>query len=418
MMYLWSDLEDNQQSHNTMGRGRTRRLSEAAVFSVVREWLFNEYVADYCRSLATTRIFHRCFLIDGLGVAAKGSKALSPCALHPTQQSIPPSAQTLAQENKPITLHNVFLTHGSSKRKDARQNESKELNLSQESSTLAASWLEAAPQIMQEIESSPAIFLLNPLGHTLFTNDDLTVLYKRTAPTELCLLLSHKQIETLFLTAMRSPAYATVLTALLRTDRWKTFSTRDSERKKVLCDIMNLFAASLQRNFVLPIQQITLPVLVRPGTIETMSYTLIFATRRQDSFVSMNDALCRYQRTTDQQHHRGVLGEEWFEMQYKERLERECQQLREDILQLGRTQRIRHWPELRQQVLATNFGRFLLPDYDSILRKLLRDGAVRCEWRQRAIEDETERLPDNNDTLFWNEERTMQRGRGGTRGKH
>ncbi len=418
-MYLWSDLEDNQQSLNTMGHGQTRRLTETSVLAVVREWLLNEYVADYCRSLATTRIFRRCYLIDGLGSAAKGRKALSPFALHPTLQPIRSLAQTLAQENKPIALHNVLLTYGSSKRKDARQNGSKKLSLSaKESNILTASWLEVAPQITQDIESSPAIFLLNPFGHTLFTNDDLTLLYKRTAPTELCLLLSHKQIETLFLTAMRSPAYAIVLTAILRTDRWKTFSTQDSERKKVICDIMNLFSASMQRNFLLPIQEITLPVLVRPGTIEDVSYTLIFATRRQDSFVSMNDAFCRYRRTIDEQHHRGVLGEEWFELQYKERVERERQQLQEDILQLGRTQRIRHWPDLRQQVLVANFGRFLLHDYDSILHQLLHDGEVRCEWRRKAIEDETERLPNNNDTLFWNEERTMQRGRGGTRGKH
>ncbi len=417
-MQLWSDLEENQQP--LQKTGRVRRLTEPAVLASLREWLLHEYVADYCRSLAATRIFRRCYLIDGLGIAAKSRSKSSPSssALHPTLQPIRALAQTLAEESKPIALYGLLLAHGSSRRKDTRQKQSKEPSLPKESGIVSASWLEAAPYILQEIEQSPTILLLNPFGHTLFTNDDLTPLYKRTAPTELCFLFSHKQIETLFLTALRSPAYAIVLTSVLRTDRWKTFSTQNTERKKTVSDVIDLFAASMQRHFILPAQQITLPVLARPGVVEDIPYTLIFATRRQDSFISMNDALCRYQRTIYEQRHRGVLSGEWFEKQYQERIEEKRQRLQENLLQQGRAKRIRRWPDLRQQLLVANFGHFLLSDYDAQLQHLLQSGDVRCEWRRTPSENDPERLPGNDDTLLWPEAKNAQKERGGTRGKH
>jgi len=418
MMHLWSDLEDNQQPLEITGHGRTRRLAEPAVLASLREWLLDEYVAEYCRSLATTRIFRRCYLVDALGIAAKGRASTASSALHPTLQPIRALAQTLSQESKPIALYGLLLAHGSSRRKDTRQNGTKELSMPKESGIINASWLEAAPQLLQEIEQSPAILLLNPFGHTLFTHDDLTTLYKRTAPTELCLLLSHKQVETLFLTALRSPAYAIVLTAVLRTDRWKALSTQETQRKKTISDLIGLFVASMQRHFVFPVQQITLPVLVRPGIVDDIPYTLVFATRRQDSLVSMNDALCRYQRTICEQRHRGVLSEEWFETQYKERIEDERLQLQETLLQQGRSQRVRRWPDLRQHLLVANFGEFLLRDYDTLLQHLLQSGEVRCEWRRTPTEDEPKRLPGNDDTLLWPEEKNVLKERGSTRGKH
>ncbi|GAC1634995.1 MAG: hypothetical protein NVS4B11_37060 [Ktedonobacteraceae bacterium] len=417
-MHLWSDLEDNQQPLAKAGRGRTRRLTELSALASLRQWLLNAYVAEYCRSLAATRIFRRCYLVDALGIVSKGRASTAMSTPHPVLQPICVLAQTLAQESKPIMLYGLLLTYGSSKRKDARQDGIKEHRIPKESGVINASWLETASHIMQELEQTPAIFLLNPFGHTMFTSDDLTSLYKRTAPTELCLLLSHKQVEDLFLTALRSHAYAIALTTILRTDRWKALPTQDPERKKTIHALIDLFAASIQRNFVLPIQQITLPVLVRPAIVEDMPYTLVFATRRQDSFVSMNEALCHYQRTIYEQSHHGVLGEEWFETQYQERIESERQRLQETLLQQGRAQRVRRWPDLRQQVLQANFGHFLLHDYDTLLQQFLQSGEVRCEWRRQPTEDETERLPGNDDTLLWPEERTAQKERGSTRGKH
>lgn len=413
-MELWNDPEDNTQPQENAGRGRTRRLTEPATLAILRQWLLDGYVADYARSLAGTRIFRRCYFIDALGIATKGRNA----ARHPAVQPICTLAQVLLQESRPIALNGLLLAFGSSKRKDARLGEREAVSVPKESGILNASWLEAAPSILQEVEQSPTIFLLNPFGHTLFTNEDVTALYKRTAPTELCLFLSHKQLETLFLTAIRSPAYAILVTAVLRTDRWKALSTRNAERKKTLHALIDLFADSMKRHFVLPIQLITLPVLMRPGVVEEMPCTLVFATRRQDSFASMNNALCHYRRGVYAQRHHGVLNEEWFEMQYKQRVERDQQRLEAGLVQQGRAQQARRWPELRQQQLAANFGNFLVAEYDAILHRLLQNGVVRCEWRRPPSADEGERLPANDDTLRWTEEKNLQKERGGTRGKH
>jgi hypothetical protein len=414
-MQLWNDLEDNSQLPTTRGRGRLRRLTEPIVFASLREWLLHEYVADYCHSLAATRIFKRCYFVDGLGGIAKGRKTSTTSTTPSALEQVEALARALAQANRPIALYSLLLTAGSSR---ARAGRAKEPTLPETGGMLNTSWVEIAPQVVQKIDQSPAIFLLNPFGHTMFTSDDLALLYKRTAPTELCLLLSHKQVETQFLNATLSPVLATTFTATLRTDRWKTLSTEENERKKTISNLIDLFVASLQKHFVLPIQQITLPLLTRPGVVEDIPYTLVFATRRQDSFASMNDALCRYQRMVYEQRHRGVLSEEWFERQYRERVGQERVRLQETLVQQGRAQRIRRWPDLRLQVLQANFGRFLLHDYDMLLQQLIAEGEVRVEWRSLASEREEQRLPGNDDVLQWNVERNVQKERGGTRGKH
>src|ERR1700730_8894937 len=59
--------------------GGTRFIAPArTIVPALRGWLLADYVAPYCRSLAATRIFRRCFLIDGSGEtrnAAKGAGA-------------------------------------------------------------------------------------------------------------------------------------------------------------------------------------------------------------------------------------------------------------------------------------------------------------------------------------------------------
>jgi hypothetical protein len=140
---------------------------------------------------------------------------------------------------------------------------------------------------------------------------------------------------------------------------------------------------------------------VRPAIVEMQPYTLIFATKRQDSFVCMNDAVCLYHRRILEQSHRGVLAEEWFLAQQQEHLAEERAQLYQRMLQQGKTQRIRRWPDLRQKLLMAQFGQHTLHEYDTIIQQLLANGEVRCEWRCRPAEDRTDRIPGNEDTLVW-----------------
>jgi len=460
-MNLWAEFENEQllaESARRVQKQRSpqgRRLTEQAVLSSLRDWLLHDYVASYCRSLAATRIYRRCYWIDGLGsntrvqreaaesvmngergasissfelpyflddvvitgnsstsgdTSKKGRKKDAPQGGQAVSTMLRPVvalSQELAQGNKPITLHGIVLEAGSSKRNEERIVEDASVgrrsgfSLPKESGTVRASWLEIGSTLLSFIDQSPAIFLLNPFGQTLFTYDDLAPLYTRTAPTELCLLISHKQLETRVIPSLRASA-GVALTALLRSDRWKALVKKDEEVEQFIDGIIDLLIASMQGHF-LSVQRVAVPVQVRPAVVEMAPYTLVFATRRQDSLASMNDAVCLYRRRLYEQSLRGVLIEDWFARQQQDRLDEQVQQLYARTLQQGRSQRTRHWLDLRQQLLLANFGQFTLHDYDEVIRKLLLSGEVRCEWRQRpALADNTEdRVPGNEDTLLW-----------------
>jgi hypothetical protein len=396
MQNLWSDFDDEQQLSESAGRAQKhtisqrRRPTEQAVLSILREWLLHDFIAPYCRSLAATRIFRRCYWIDGLG------------GKHMLQLTLSIS-QALANESKPIALHSIMLDAKNSRRKES--NADKSITFPQEGGVVHANWPEAASTLLQALDQSAAIFLLNPFGNsTPFSIEDLTPLYQRTAPTELLLFISHKQVETLLLPYLDTSSGASAFTALLRSDRWKSLFADSMEIEQRIDGLINAFLFSMQKQHFLTVQRIPLLMHIAPTIVEPVPYTLIFATRRLDSLVHMNDATCAYRRHLQELSLEGVLTEEWFAAQQRERFAGEIQQLRLRILHQGRTQRQRRWPELRQQMLVANFGQFTLHEYDQVIKNLLQSGEVRCEWRQKPSENpdlEDSRVPGNEDTLLW-----------------
>jgi hypothetical protein len=468
-MNLWADFDNQQQPVEETVRPKQRgRLTEQVILSFLRSWLLQDYVPSYSRALAAMRFYRRCYWIDAWGVnprldgqaqaqghtdtpsstttisTAKGRKkeAVQPL-LPPVLQPVAALSVLLAQESRAIALYGIALTEGSSTRKDdkARLNKATDimedgdksttdrngtlntLVLPKESGMVGASWLEVGSALLQEINQSPAIFLLNPFGQALFRYENLAPLYQRTAPTELCLLLSHKQIEAQLMAASRSPANASVLTSLLRTDRWKTFVPKNAGAAQSANSVNNannannansvndldrvnglieLLVASMQKHF-LSVQRIELPVQTSPAVLEMAPFGLLFATRSKDSLACMNDAVCLYRRRLSRESYAGTLGEEWFMAQQQERDAEALQAMRQRVLQLGRAQRTRRWPDLRQQVLLANFGQWTLHDYDAMIAALLSEGMIRCEWRGRRSLDEGEgtRIPGNEDTLSW-----------------
>ncbi|HEX6477732.1 MAG TPA: hypothetical protein VF043_02720 [Ktedonobacteraceae bacterium] len=433
-MNLWAEFDDNPDSPlPTLRQPHARRLTENAVQIAVRDWLLHEYAASYCRSLAATRIFRRCYWVDALGTHSRvqnNTVIPTPASLINDSPAIPPGkgrqkeakqqvplmlqpihelSRALAQESRPITLHGLILEAGSGKRTGAKtgQNDQhapkKGPVLPKEGGLVHAGWLEAAPALLQTIDQSAAIFLLQPFGKTIFSHQDLAPLYTRTAPTELCLLISHKQVEVHLLPSLHTPTGASAFTALLRNDRWKALLTGDQDIEHIINALINALIASMQQHF-LAVQPIALPMQVSPAVVELAPATLVFATRRQDSLACMNDAICLYRRRLDQQSHRGVLMENWFAMQQQQRLDDQFQLLYERVLQAGQTQRTRRWPELRQRLLLANFGQYTINDYDQVINRLLSSGKVRCEWRQVSPVNaggEEQRIPGNEDTLLW-----------------
>ncbi len=124
MQNLWPEFDNEKLLAESAGRAQKqtasqrRRPTEQAVLSTLREWLLHEYIVPYCRSLAATRIFRRCYWIDGLG----GNHILQPALS---------TSQELAKENKPISLHYIALESKSSKRKEA--NTARNITLPKES---------------------------------------------------------------------------------------------------------------------------------------------------------------------------------------------------------------------------------------------------------------------------------------------
>src|SRR2546425_11683957 len=111
MQNLWPDFDNKQLQAESAGRAQKqstsqrRRPTEQVVLSTLREWLLQEYIVPYCRSLAATRIFRRCYWIDGPG----GNNIFQPALS---------ASQELAKANKPISLHYIALESKSSKRNE------------------------------------------------------------------------------------------------------------------------------------------------------------------------------------------------------------------------------------------------------------------------------------------------------------
>jgi hypothetical protein len=153
------------------------------------------------------------------------------------------------------------------------------------------------------------------------------------------------------------------------------------------------------RQHFLAVQQLAFPVRMGPALVETTPYSLIFATRRQDSLASMNDAVCRREHRLIAESHQGVLNEQWFIAQREEQETERLATLSREVLTLGRAQRARRWPDLRQHLLLSHFGQHTLQDYDGIISRLIEQGDVRCEWRKRTAEASDP--PGTDDLLLW-----------------
>src|SRR5581483_1567701 len=250
MQDLWADFAGELRSEGEAGP-RQRRPTDQAVLAALRAWLLQDYMLPYGTSLGATRIFKRCYWIDGLGntrgpapsadapdparevaVSKRDRRGGQTPALPPALEMAEIVARHLGRLERPITLRSFALEERRGKRKSASASQNgtgAPLTLPKEGGTLSGSWPELAPTLLPALEGCAAVFLLNPLKHDLFRYADLPPLYGRASPTELFLWLPHKQIEALLLPALRTGQGAATLTNLLRGDRWKTLLTKSEE---------------------------------------------------------------------------------------------------------------------------------------------------------------------------------------------
>jgi hypothetical protein len=429
MQDLWTDLvgEALLTEAASSGGSRQRRLSEQAVLTALRAWLLQDYLLAYGTSLGSTRIFKRCYWIDGLGntrFSPRPAVTLTTSATSPRSkqtsapvpdlplplQSLAAAAGELAQLSRPIALAGFVLDHKSGKRRASIPQDEPSADgapreqpvLPREGGLLSATWQELAPALLTTLEQSAAVFLLNPLGDgtALFRYSDLLPLYQRTAPTELFLWLSHKQMETRLLPGLHTAEGAAAMTNLLRSDRWKPLLARaeEADRPALAIDgLIELLATSLRPHF-LHVQRLAFPVHTAPALVEKAPYTLLFATRRQDSLYNLNDVACELTRRLLITSQQGVLNEEWFRAQREEQATARRRLLAQQAYTLGQAGRIRRWPDLRHQLLLAHFAQATREEYDQVILELLQRGQVSCEWRRPASETP---VPGHDDLLHW-----------------
>lgn len=422
---LWEDSDSpiaNEQKPKRFHRSPT----EAAILSALREWLLRDYTMPYCRSLAATRIFRRCYWVDALG-GSPGTRGTLTQAL----QQVNNTSQALASEDgdgksHPLTLQGLLLTQAREVKRSRKGTELPQVEetivpftLPRSSAIIEAGW--STPTLLAALEQYASIFLLNFFPSTtsspskreipFLTQDELAPYSSRTAPTELCLLISRTQVGQRMLPSLRSKAAASAFTSLQRSDRWKTQLAHENEAGQSIDMVIDLLRAAIQPRF-LAVQRIGFPMLVGPATVEETPFELLFATRRQDSLLCMNDAICGYRRRLEEEGFRGLLNEAWFRQQYEARLAQNWQALKERILEFGLAQSPRRWPEMRQHILLARFGSHLLSEYDQVIVELLEAGTLRCEWRGRPAQtaqathatqggQQERRVPGNDDLLLW-----------------
>ncbi len=440
MQDLWADYAGEALATREAGRGgglRRYRLTESTVLMTLRAWLLRDYLLPYGTSLGATRIFQRCYWVDGLGSPRVQASGMPPVTIAPAPEnpgktrrgrqkaatpdpSLPlalqladETARQLASLERPITLYGFALDEKRGRRKTAENSPSRDasstagLTIPRTGGLLPGTWPELAPTLLATLDQSAAVFLLNPLRETLFHYPDLAPLYQRPVPTELFLWLSHKQIETRLLPTLRTPAGAAALTNLLRNDRWKSLLTQaETHPERVIHGLLDLLAESMRPHF-LSVQSLAFPVRGGPALVENAPCSLLFATRRQDSLCSLNDAVCKRTRQLQAESQEGILHEEWFRRQRTEQAASSRAALSQEALSVGRGQRIRRWPDLRLQLLLTHFGYYTLAEYDRIITELLAHGDVRCEWRRPALVREGSSdpvpapVPGKDDVILW-----------------
>ncbi|MBX5451107.1 hypothetical protein [Thermogemmatispora sp.] len=421
---------------------RARSLRQGDLLTSLRFWLQEEYLAGYCRALQQNPLYRRCYWIDALGgepprveqaarreasleegVSSRerstGRRRTHPQPQHPWLQALHTLSTRLVAEGRSFALYGLLLTGSGGGRSATRpasglnaslSSHRPQLAIPRDSGSIAASWPEAATAILQALDQAPAVFALNPLAPVIFRYEDLEPLLLRAAPTELCLLIMHRQLESRLRAARRHEQQAAALLNLLRSDRWRALVPHDEAAPlsaEALAELLDLLLSQIQRHFPL-VQRIALPRPSGPAHIETAPYTLLFATRRQDSLLAMNDAVCTYWRRLEEQSQANLLGSAWFQARREERRAAAREQLYQRTLQTGRALRSRRWPDLRQQLISSTFGQFTQAEHDAVIQRLLREGQVRCEWRgSRPVQgpaqgsESAEPIPGPDDLLIW-----------------
>jgi hypothetical protein len=383
---------------------------ERAAWEAWKARLLPGFVAPSCQALAASRLHRSCWWVDGLA-AGKSSQSSAGAAFAET-------ADLLAASGFALRGVRLEWRKPADKAPDARPDQAEptngQRNGRQTSGKVQPSGGEALLPLPREdllaaLENAPAILLLNPFATPPLTAEELLPLCQRQAPTELLLTISTAQLEYLAaqgLAGQPAPAAGVpALTALLRSDTWKTLWAGPGKSADKVRRTLEMLRGMLKAHF-LYVCVATLDDL--PTSAPAPRRLLLFASRQYASVERLNDFLCAEQARLAREREAHALQGNWFARRREMARAAAWAALKEELHTLGRLRRARLWPDLKPLLVLDHFGQFSAAEHDAALLELLRDGRLACRWSPTADADAAtpaERVPGPQDFLEFLEAR-------------
>jgi hypothetical protein len=352
---------------------------ERAAWEAWAARLLPGFVAPYCHALAASRLHRSCWWIDGLTSAGRSLRGDSgSAAFVQTAEALAASNFRLrgvrlearkATDKAPKPAAEPASDPASGAQRNGRRTRDQLQPASSE--TLAAMPRE---DLLAALDTAPALLLLNPFAAPPLTAEELLPLCQRQAPTELLLTISTARLEQLAagdLAGQAPPA----LTALLRSDTWKTTWTGPGKSAEKVRRTLEMLRGLLKSHFL----------YVCVATLDDLPTSaprrlLLFASRQYASVALLNDFLCAEQARLARERETRALQGGWFARRRETARAAAWAALKEELHTLGRLRRARLWPDLKPLLVLDHFGQFSAADHDAALLELLREGRIACRW--------------------------------------
>jgi hypothetical protein len=400
------DTQANGASAPTKRRASVPGASERAAWEAWKTRLLPGFVAPYCQA---SRLHRSCWWVDGLAAASRGQRGeMEGAAFAATADALAAAGFTLrgarleaskSSDKAPETTRANGAEPSIEEPIGAQRNGRRTSGALQ---ALSSESLMPLPRdaLLTALDMGPTILLLNPFAAPPLTAEELIPLCQRQAPTELLLTISTAQLEHLATQDLAEPPIPEAgrqdrpdppptLTALLRSDTWKTVWTAPGKSAEKARRTLELLRGMLKAHFL----------YVCVATLDDLPSAaprrlLLFASRQYPSVALLNDFLCAEQVRLARERETQALQGSWFARRRETARAAARAALKEELHALGRLRRARLWPDLKPLLVLDHFGQFSTTDHDAVLLELLREGRIACRWSPATPPAEAEAAKD------------------------
>jgi hypothetical protein len=387
------DVQGTDASARPRRRVRAPGTGERAAWEAWKARLLPGFVVPYCQA---SRLHRSCWWVDGLASGHRGPRGeMDRAAFAQTAEALAASGFALRglwlEARRPGEKTPVAA--GPEGAEPGAQRSGRRATRKPQPTSGAALLPLPREDLLATLGTGPAILLLNPLAAPPLSAEELAPLCQRQAPTELLLTISTIGLEHLAtqdLAGQAMPEAAPpALTALLRSDTWKTIWTGPGKSAEKTRRTLELLRGMLKTYF-LYVCVAALDDLPAPAPRRL----LVFASRQYASVALLNDFLCAEQARLARERETRALQGGWFARRRETARAAAWAALKEELHTLGRLRRARLWPDLKPLLVLDHFGQFSTADHDAALLELLREGRIACRWSTSAASVGSDAPPD------------------------